>query len=116
MRAGHTRPGLSADFIDTSTEEVLLRVACSADGQALIAYHLYDARGQLVAETEDFTRFPGGVRVVAPDGDVLLNVPPPPEEQLSYRLYNRQGRLLTCSDGQRTQIYSFLRMERGKVT
>lgn len=115
MRMGRNRPGASTDFIDSASQEILLRVASSDRGEPLVAFRLYDADGALVAETEDFTHFPVGVRVVAACGDVLLDVPAPPEGHITYRLYNREGRLLTCSDGQRTQVFAFLRMEKGRI-
>jgi hypothetical protein len=115
MRAGRNRPGVSTDFIDNENHETLLRVGCSAEGQPIVAFHLYDCNGNLVAETEAFTSFPTGVRITANNGDVLLNIPEAPEEQITYRLYSRGGALLTCSDGQRTQVYAFLRMEKGKI-
>jgi hypothetical protein len=115
MRAGRNRPGLSTDFIDNHNQEILLRIGCSADGEPMICFRLYDCTGTIVAETEDFVPFPGGIRVVAPNGDVLLQVPDSPQEQICYRLYNNEGSLLTCSDGQRTQVFAFLRMEKGKI-
>ncbi len=115
MRAGRNRPGLSTDFIDSASEEVLLRIACSATGESKLAYCLYDSQGTLVAKTEDFGSFPEGVSVVAECGDVLLDVPSSPEGHITYRLFNRDGRLLTCSDGHRTQVFAFLRMEKGRI-
>jgi len=115
MRVGRNRPGASTDFIDSSTHEVLLRIACSAEGESQIAFKLYDAAGNLVAETDGFMPFPDGIRVVASDGELLLEVPPPPQDQIAYRLYNRDGRLLTCSDGQRTQLFAFLHMEKARI-
>jgi hypothetical protein len=115
MRTGRNRPGVSTDFIDNQSQEVLLRIGCSATGEPLVAFRLYDCTGNLVAQTDDFTHFPSGITVVAPDGSLLLEVPAPPQEHITYRLYNRAGHLLTCSDGQRTQVYAFLRMEKGKI-
>ncbi|HEY7268594.1 MAG TPA: hypothetical protein VH951_02085 [Dehalococcoidia bacterium] len=115
MRTGRNRPGISTDFIDNQSQEILLRIGCSATGEPLVAFRLYDCSGSLVAQTDDFTSFPTGISVVAPDGSVLLEVPEPPLDQIAYRLYNREGHLLTCSDGQRTQVYAFLRMEKGKI-
>jgi hypothetical protein len=115
MRTGRNRPGISTDFIDNEFQEVLLRIGCSADGEPLVAFRLYDCTGALVAQTDAFTRFPTGITVQASDGTVLLNVPEPPLDSITYALYNRQGHLLTCSDGQRTQVYAFLRMEKGKI-
>jgi len=57
--------------------------------------------------------YPEGLTVVAPDGDLLLEIPDQPDAIVRYRLFNRGGTLLTCSDGARTQIYGFLRMEQG---
>jgi hypothetical protein len=115
MRAGRNRPGLSTDFIDSASDEAILRIGCSASGEPKLAFRLYDSEGKLVSATEGFASFPEGVTIVAECGDVLLNVPASPESHISYRLFNRQGRLLTCSDGSRTQVYAFLRMEKGKI-
>ncbi len=114
MRAGRNRPGLSTDFIDNQNQEVLLRIGCSLEGLPMAAFRLYDSCGGLVSETPTLTSFPNGINVVAPNGDVLLNVPVSTTEQITYRLYNRTGLLLTCSDGQRTQVFAFLRMEKGR--
>jgi hypothetical protein len=48
--------------------------------------------------------------VKSPDDEVLLEIPAHLEESLVYRLYSREGQLLTASDGQRTQIFASLRM------
>jgi len=113
VRTGRSRPGESTDFIDNAGNEALLRVGRDVQGESVIAFRLYDAAGALVAETDDFTRFPSGISVIAADGEVLLYVPEPPADQITYRLYNSQGRLLTCSDGLRTQVFAFLGMKKG---
>lgn len=38
-------------------------------------------------------------------------MPQDPAEPLRYRLYNSEGLLLTWSDGARTKIYPYLRMD-----
>jgi hypothetical protein len=115
MRTGRNRPGVSTDFIDNEFQETLLRIGCSAEGESLISFRLYDCTGSLVAQTDDFTPFPTGITVSAPDGTVLLQVSGTPQDSICYALYNREGHLLTCSDGQRTQVFAFLRMEKGKI-
>jgi hypothetical protein len=115
MRTGRNRPGLSTDFVDIQSRETLLRIGCSAGGEALVSFRLYDCEGALVAQTEGFVSFPEGVTVTARNGEVLLQVAAPPQDLVTYRLYNRDGRLLTCSDGKRTQVYAFLHMEKGKL-
>lgn len=114
MRTGRNRPGASTDFIDSANNEVLLRVGCDAEGTPLVAFRLYDCQGELVAETEGFCFFPAGVKVVAGE-EVLLFIPEDPGDDISYRIYNRDGRLITCSDGHRTEVLAFLRMEKGRM-
>jgi hypothetical protein len=115
MRIGRNRPGASTDFIDSSSHEVLLRIACSQTGESMIAFRLYDSCGALVAQTDGFMPFVDGIKVVAGDGEILLEVPPQPQDQIRYRLYNRAGHLLTCSDGLRTQLFAFLHMEKARI-
>ncbi|HXH22893.1 MAG TPA: hypothetical protein VNN10_12775 [Dehalococcoidia bacterium] len=115
MRMGRNRPGASTDFIDTSTRETLLRIACSSGGEALIAFKLYDSSGELVAQTDGFMACGEGITVVANDGEVLLEVSPYLQDHIRYRLYNREGRLLTFSDGMRTQLFAFLHMEKARI-
>jgi hypothetical protein len=112
---GRNRPGASTDFIDSSTRETLLRIACSSSGESLIAFTLYDSSGSLVAQTDGFVSCGEGMSVVANDGEVLLEVPKAAQGHLRYRLYNREGRLLTCSDGMRTQLFAFLHMEKARI-
>ena len=45
------------------------------------------------------------------DGEVLLDLPIGTDIPIQYRLYNRNGILLTCSDGVCTKIEPGLRME-----
>src|SRR5262245_34404449 len=111
MQVGNRKPGATTGFADSANDEVLLQIGADEDGTVLVSYRLYDAQGQVVAESSEFTRCSQGLRISAPYGDVLLDIPAPPGERISYRLYNRTGMLLTCSDGQRTQIFSFLRMQ-----
>lgn len=85
-------------------------MASDEDGVLLLAFHLYDASGQLVAESEGFEHFPDGLTVCCDAGEQLLHVPRDITASVQYRLYNSTGRLLTCSDGMRTKIYAQLRM------
>ena len=82
------------------------------DGVVRIAFHLYDSKGSLVAQSRGLQRFPNGVTVRCDAGELLLAVPEHADKPIRYRLYNRQGSLLTSSDGDRTKIYGLLRMGR----
>jgi hypothetical protein len=80
------------------------------DGVVRLAFRLYDSKGSLVAESRGLEHFPDGVTVRCDAGEVLLAVPEHTDQPVRYRLYNRQGSLLTSSDGGRTRIYGLLRM------
>ena len=111
MRLGHRRPGTSTAFVDASSGEVLLRVASDDDGRPSVYFHLYDSSGRLTSESRGLESFPGGIRIQSKDGELLLDVPTELAGHIQYRLYNRAGALVTCSDGARTQIQGLLRME-----
>ncbi len=81
------------------------------NGAVSIAFRLYDALGTLVAESAGVDAPPDGLTVRCRGGELLLKIPKKPEAAIQYRLYNCEGRLLTTSDGERTKIYGFLRME-----
>ena len=114
MKLGVKRPGTSTSFVDGTDDEALLQFSWDGSGLISLAFHIYDAAGALVADS-------GGVFPVAPvcitglDGEILLDVPSSPDQHVRYRLYNRSGRLLTVSDGVRTQIYGLLRMEPKRI-
>jgi hypothetical protein len=102
-------------FIDTSRDEVLLRFQIDAQGLPLIGFTLYDAAGVLVADAPEPQAYPDGVTIKAPDEEVLFAVMPDEPATVTYRLYNHKGTLLTESDGTRTQIYGYLRMDGNKI-
>jgi hypothetical protein len=77
----------------------------------LLSYHLYDARGELIADSDGFAQVAEALTICCGGGEQLLHVPLEPEVPLQYRLYNPTGLLLTWSDGSRTKIYPNLRME-----
>jgi hypothetical protein len=114
MRLGYRRLGTSTSFVDASSDEVLFKIASDETGAVLVAFRIYDADGSLVAESDGLQRFPEGLTLNSQDGDLLLGIPCDSDSPIRYRLFNRDGRLLTCSDGARTQIFGFLRMEAGK--
>lgn len=99
--------------MDAPTGEVLLRVGLDEDDLPFIYFRLYDSSGCLVAESGGLESFPSGLKIHSADGELLLDVPSEADAHIQYRLYNRNGALLTCSDGVRTQIQSLLRMEAG---
>jgi hypothetical protein len=116
MKLSGRRPGTLTTFIDTSRDEVLLQFQADEQGLPLIAFTLYDANGALVAEAPKLQPYPDGVSISSPDKEVLLEVHTDDDVSVMYRLYNHEGKLLTVSDGQRTQIFGYLRMEGNKVS
>jgi hypothetical protein len=101
-------------FVDAPTEEVLLRAGLDKEGRPFIYFRLYDSSGCLAAESAGLESFPDGLKIHSVDGELLLDVPAEPDAHIQYRLYNRNGELLTCSDGVYTRIQSLLRMEAGR--
>ena len=104
------RPGSFTTFVDSVTEETILRVEASSAGEILITYHLYDCHGVLVEDSDGCRTFPLGTEIRSEDDEVLLHVPAGNEGIVTYCLYNHLGALLTRSDGQRTQLFGGLRM------
>lgn len=100
--------------MDAPTEEVLLRAGLDEEGRPFIYFRLYDSSGCLVAESGGLESFPDGLEIHSGNGELLLDVPAEPDAHIQYRLYNRNGELLTCSDGVSTKIRSLLRMEAGR--
>jgi len=100
-------------FLDAPTNEVLLRVGLDEDGLPFVYFRLYDSSGCLAAESGGLESFPAGLTIHSWDGELLLDVPAETDAHIQYRIYNRNGALLTCSDGLRTTIQSLLRMESG---
>jgi hypothetical protein len=111
MRLGHRRLGTSVAFVDAPTGEVILNVGLDADGHFLIRFRLYDSGGCPAAESGGISPFPDGVKIHSRDGELLLDVPAELDANIRYRLYNRGGELLTCSDGVCTKIEPCLHME-----
>ena len=99
--------------MDAPTGEVLLRVGLDENGYPHLHFHLYDASGGRAAESGGPKSFPQGLKIFSTDGELLLDVPADLDADMQYRLYNQQGRLLTCSDGATTKILPLLRMEAG---
>ena len=115
MQLTGRQPGSLMSFIDTSRDEVLLRFQIDPQGLPLIGFALYDASGSLVADAPELQSYPEGVTITAPDGEVLFAVQPGEPATVTYRLYNHKGTLLTVSDGTRTQIFGYLRMDGNKI-
>jgi hypothetical protein len=97
--------------VDAPTGEVILNIGLDADGCFLIYFHLYDSQGHPAAESSGISPFPDGVRVDSRDGETLLDMRAELDANIQYRLYNRNGQLLTSSDGVCTRIEPCLRME-----
>lgn len=110
MNLSERRPNTAISFIDAASDEVILKAISDARCQLSWEYHLYDSTGRLAAESEATPRA-SGLTVTADDGEILLHLPAELGSSIHYRLYNRAGFLMTSSDGKRTQIFGFLRME-----
>ena len=114
MRLGGRKPGSLTAFVDSSTGETLLEVAADSNGEPKIGFHLFDAAGNLVSDSDGLQTYPDGLRLEANNSELLLLIPTEPEGDIHYRLYNSEGRLLACSDGLRTQIFGGLRLDGAK--
>ena len=97
--------------MDSATGESVFEVASDENGVLLLAYHLYDARGGLVADSNGFQHFPDGLTICCGEGEELLHVPRDLTASVHYRLYSSSALLLTWSDGMRTKILPYLRMD-----
>ena len=115
MKLGGHRPGSLTAFVDGSTGETLLQIAADANGDPRIAFRLFDCNGKLVKDSGGFRAYAKGVEVRGANDEQLLEIPRDPEGDVKYRLYNSEGRLLTTSDGSRTQILGGLRIEGAKA-
>ena len=104
------RPGAFTTFVESFTEETILRIEASPAGEILVTFHLYDCHGVLVQDSDGCCAFPMGTEIRSDDDEMLLHVPPGGEGIVTYCLYNQSGKLLTRSDGQRTQLFAGLRM------
>ncbi len=111
MKLGDRQPGTSTTFVDAESAESILQLASDSDGLHLVAFHLYDSGGSLVAESDDLQHYPEGVSIHSSGGELLLSIPNNANENIQYRLYSQDGELLTYSDGSRTMVYQRLRME-----
>jgi hypothetical protein len=111
MKLGGRRAGSSTLFIDTATDEVVLRIITDESGCPLVAFKLYDSSGCLVSDQPEPRSFPEGLCVESPDHELLLQLPADQQGAICYKLYSKLGTLLTLSNGERTQVYSNLRMD-----
>jgi hypothetical protein len=109
MKLGR-RPGAFTSFVDSFTEETILRIEASASGEILVTYRLYDCHGSLVQDSEGCRNFPIGTEVRSAEDEMLLHVPESLDGLVSYCLYNKFGALLTRSDGLRTQLFGGIRI------
>ena len=97
--------------MDAPTGEVLLRVGLDENNCPRLHFHLYDSTGCGAGESGGPKSFPQGLKIYSSDGELLLDVPADLNADMQYRLYNQDGRLITCSDGATTKILPLLRME-----
>lgn len=111
MRPDTRRPGSAMTFIDATSGEDIFQVGSDENGLLFLSFHLYDSNGCCVAESDGPVHYPDGLVVRCDQGEVLLDVPAEASSDISYRLYNSSGHLLTTSDGTRTKIFPLLRME-----
>lgn len=110
MKLGGRRVGNLTIFMDSTCEEVLLKIETDSSGAAAVSFRLYDSQGNLVVDSPDAKSFPEGISIRAADDELLLEIPPLETATISYCLYSKTGKLLTSSDGVRTQIFGGLRM------
>jgi len=108
------RPGAFVAFIDSYTEETILKIESDLNGVDMVSYRLYDGRGGLVSDSDGPQAFPEGLEVCTTEGEILLLLPTERSESVCYRLYSPKGVLMTCSDGSRTQIFGSLRIAGNK--
>jgi hypothetical protein len=108
------RPGAFVAFIDSYTEETILKIESDLNGVHMVSYHLYDRCGELVSDSDGPQAFPEGLEISTGEGEILLHLPSERSESISYRLYSPRGVLMTCSDGSRTQIFGSLRIDGNK--
>jgi hypothetical protein len=104
------RPGAYTSFVDSFTEETILRIEANAVGDILVTFRLYDCNGALVEDSGGCRPFTAGSEVRADDDELLLSMPADCDGHVSYCLYNQKGSLLTRSDGLRTQLFGGLRV------
>ena len=108
------RPGTFIAFIDSPTDETILRIDTNAEGVTSFTFRLYDRFGVLAEDSGGPREYPLGTEICTDEGEVLLRVPIELNDDIHYRLYGSTGNLITCSDGNRTQILLGLRMEGNK--
>jgi hypothetical protein len=112
MRLGNKRrPGTLTAFIDSVSGDAVLAVRCNEAGETAVSFRLRDKHGDIVAESAGFEQFYEGLVVRDCEGEVLLELPSNAEGVIAYRLYNQRGKLMTQSDGVRTEIFGYLHME-----
>jgi hypothetical protein len=111
MKLGGRRAGSITLFIDTASDEVVLKIQTDENGRPLVAFKLYDSYGQLVVDSPEPRAFPEGLCINSPDNEVLLQLPADQQGPISYKLYSRKGTLLTHSNGERTRVFASLRMD-----
>jgi hypothetical protein len=114
MKLGGHRPGSLTAFVDSNTGDPILQIAADSNGEARVAFRLFDCDGNLACDSNGFQTYPEGLRVEVGE-ELLLLIPNDPAGDIQYRLYNPEGRLLTASDGSRTQILGGLRIEGAKA-
>jgi hypothetical protein len=115
MKLGGHRPGSLTAFVDGNSGEMLLQIAADPNGEPRVAFHLFDCNGNLAQDSDGFKVYPKGLDVRGANDEQLLELPDSPDGNVKYRLYNSDGRLLTTSDGARTQILGGLRIEGAKA-
>ena len=111
MKLVPRKTGTFTHFIDFDSDEILLRIETNKVGLPIIGFKLYDSCGKLVSVQDEAKSFPQGLRIRSFEDESLLVLPAEDNGNVEYRLYNGQGKLLTSSDGKRTQIFSGLRVE-----
>jgi hypothetical protein len=111
MKLENRKWGSFICFVDSASDEALLRITVGDQGAIFVAFHLYDRFGNLVAECPGEQPAAQDIHVECGGGELLLDVPADRGSHIQYRLYNGSGDLITASDGARTQVFGLLRME-----
>ena len=80
MKLGGHRPGSLTVFVDSNTGEPILQVAADPNGEARVAFRLFDCDGNLVSDSDGFQVYPDGLCVECGEEQLLI-IPDEPGRQ-----------------------------------
>jgi hypothetical protein len=75
MNYGH-RAGSSISFVDSFSDEILLKLEAELENGDLFSYRLYDKMGALIANVDGVSAVPDGIQIRSSEGELLLGVSP----------------------------------------